>query len=118
MLTALVALALVALVVSIGSVFNVYRVRQNLQHAADASALAAADTLLGVATGFPCDRARQLADTYNVTLDTCDCGTQSKESSGADLDIARPHLAMECQVSVSVFTAIGVLTEHARAGPD
>ncbi len=99
-LTALVALALVLLVSTIGAVFDTYRIRQTLQHAADASALAAADTLMGVATGFPCERAAEVAATYGVELDECECTSET-----------------ECQTGVSRWAIIGVLTEHARAGP-
>jgi secretion/DNA translocation related TadE-like protein len=46
-------------------------VRQRAIAAADASALAAADTLLGVLPGDPCTRAAEVAAAHHVALADC-----------------------------------------------
>jgi len=45
--------------------------------AADASALAAADTLVGFVSGDPCERAGEIAALNRVTLDACVLSTVS-----------------------------------------
>lgn len=46
-------------------------VRQRVVAAADAAALAAADTLLGVVPGDPCARAAEVAQAHRVALAEC-----------------------------------------------
>jgi secretion/DNA translocation related TadE-like protein len=46
-------------------------VRATVAHAADAAALAAADARVGAVSGFPCERARQLAERNGAALDSC-----------------------------------------------
>lgn len=45
---------------------------QRLSHAADAAALAAADSVAGAATGDPCTRAVEVAASVGVQVATCD----------------------------------------------
>lgn len=45
--------------------------RQNLVHAADASALAAADTRNGFAAGDPCARATTVASAFDARISQC-----------------------------------------------
>lgn len=92
---------LTAVTVTIVSTVAVIPERQNLQHAADASALAAAETALGAVAGVPCTRAEQLAQLYSVTVSSCEC------DGGAI-----------CTVVVGHHSWLGSLTEMARAGPD
>ena len=61
------ALAMALAGVSAAAVFG-----QRLAGAADAAALAAADTASGVALGVPCERAAEVAATANAALEGCD----------------------------------------------
>lgn len=91
---ATIAFALAAL--ALGSAFAV---RQRVVAAADAAALAAADTLLGVVPGDPCGHAREVAAAHRVALADC-------ELAGA-----------EAHVTVAV-NVLGVpISVGSRAGP-
>lgn len=73
--------------------------RQRLIAAADASALAAADTLLGVVSGEPCARAHAVAAAHHVAL--ADCALAGAEA----------HVTV-------VATVLGVpISAQSRAGP-
>lgn len=73
--------------------------RQRVVAAADASALAAADVLLGAAPGEPCPAAAEVAAAHRVALSRC-------ELAGA-----------EARVAVGA-TVLGVpVTVESRAGP-
>jgi len=45
---------------------------QRLASAADAGALAAADTASGAVPGIPCDRAAEVAATFGAVVEACD----------------------------------------------
>ncbi|MCY7412943.1 MAG: hypothetical protein LH471_07920 [Salinibacterium sp.] len=45
--------------------------RHTVTAAADAGALAAADTVIGIHAGFPCDRAAQVVEANGATLAEC-----------------------------------------------
>jgi secretion/DNA translocation related TadE-like protein len=78
---ATIACALAAL--SFGSALAA---RQRLVAAADAGALAAADTLLGVVAGDPCARAAEVAAAHRVTLTVCDVdAVQTRVQVGASV---------------------------------
>lgn len=93
-LGALVALLLAAL--PIGTLFAAH---QQATNAADAAALAAADTASGRLPGFPCETARRVADRNRASLGRC------------DLD------GLTVVVDASVDTPWGPVTVAARAGP-
>lgn len=60
--------------------------RQRVVAAADASALAAADALLGAAPGEPCARAAEVAAAHHVALLGCDVdGAEVAVTTGAEL---------------------------------
>ncbi len=89
-----VAVALAAL--GLGSALVV---RQRVVAAADASALAAADTLLGVVPGDPCALAAQVAAAHRVALTEC------------ELEGAEAHVAVGASV-------LGLpISAESRAGP-
>jgi secretion/DNA translocation related TadE-like protein len=74
-----VAVALTA--IGLGSALVV---RQRVVAAADASALAAADTLLGVVPGDPCAHAAQVAAAHRVALTECELvGAEARIRVGA-----------------------------------
>lgn len=93
-LGALVALLLASL--PIGALFAAH---QQAANAADAAALAAADTASGRLPGFPCETARRVADRNHASLGRC------------DLD------GLTVLVDASVDTRWGTVTVAARAGP-
>lgn len=64
--------AIVGLVVGVVPLYAVLAGRSNLAGAADAAALAAADARVGVVTGYPCDRAAEVAEANGATLTACD----------------------------------------------
>jgi hypothetical protein len=66
-----VAAAVVGLFVVLAAVAVVLEARRRVVTVADASALAAADTALGNATGVPCARAAALARSAHLDLDRC-----------------------------------------------
>ena len=67
---ALVALALAGLVSSNLAVYRLFAA-EKLQAQADQIALAAADSLRGLATGYPCEVADQFAHMYMVKIAFC-----------------------------------------------
>ncbi len=67
-----VAAALIVATVSLGVVGGAVVAAQRLAGAADAAALAAADTVSGATTGDPCERARQVAAAADAELRRCD----------------------------------------------
>lgn len=97
---ALAVLAMIAvLVVAVVGLGAALAARQRVIAAADAGALAAADTALGIHPGVPCVRAAEVVATYGAELAAC-------ETEGV-------------VVTVTVVTRIaGVLvTVRSRAGP-
>lgn len=62
----LVALTMLLLPLQMG-----FAIRQSVAAAADAAALAAADTAVGRAPGYPCDAAARLAVANGAALDSC-----------------------------------------------
>ena len=71
----LLALAITGAVVAAStllvSVLSVLAVGQTVRNAADAAALAAADTASGAVAGIPCDAAREAANLNDAELDGC-----------------------------------------------
>lgn len=64
-----------ALAVALAATSGASLARQNLTHAADAAALAAADTHSGFVDGAPCDRARSTASAFGASVSLCaPCG--------------------------------------------
>lgn len=72
---------------------------QRLSSAADAAALAAADTLAGAVSGDPCTRAAEVAASVGVQVATCDV-----------------HV-LTATVTVTAPFGVFVATTSARAGP-
>lgn len=72
---------------------------QRIAAAADAGALAAADSASGAVPGVPCDRAAEVADAFGAAVDAC--------------------AVEELVATVTVSLRLGPLTAHAtaRAGP-
>jgi secretion/DNA translocation related TadE-like protein len=64
--------AMVCLLFAVVPLYMVLAARSTVAGAADAAALAAADARVGVATGFPCERAAQVAAANGATLTTCE----------------------------------------------
>lgn len=91
--------ACLALAIGLAQVLGVLVDRQRASAAADAAALAAADTLSGRVAGEPCAQAERLAELHDATLTAC-------VLEGA-----------EAEVSVAVASGWLVITERARAGP-
>lgn len=85
--------------VAVLSLGGALAVRQRLIAAADASALAAADTLLGAVSGDPCARADEVARAHRVALASCTL-------EGA-----------EARVSVTASVLGLPVTARSRAGP-
>lgn len=70
---ALAALAMLAvLAVAVVGVGAALAQRQRVIAAADAGALAAADTALGIHPGIPCEEAARVVDAHGATLVACD----------------------------------------------
>lgn len=71
----LLALAIAGAVVAVAtlmvSVLSVLAVGQSVRNAADAAALAAADTASGAVAGIPCDAAAEAATMNDAELDAC-----------------------------------------------
>ncbi|GAB2519107.1 Rv3654c family TadE-like protein [Paramicrobacterium agarici] len=67
---ALVAATLIAVGI-LAPLCSVYAARQAVAGAADAAALAAADTASGLVAGVPCEAARRAADLNGAALDDC-----------------------------------------------
>lgn len=91
--------ALVALLLATLPVATLLTGHQRAANAADAAALAAADTLSGRVAGFPCDTARVVASRNQATLGAC-------AIEGATV-----------VVDAIVETPLGAITVAARAGP-
>lgn len=97
---ALAALAmLAALAVAVAGVGAALAQRQRVIAAADAGALAAADTALGIHPGVPCEEAAQVVDAHGATLVACDVE------------------GVVATVSVSAMIAGVLVMAEARAGP-
>ena len=64
--------AMVCLLVAVVPLFTVLAARSNVASAADAAALAAADARVGIVTGYPCDRAAEVASANGATLTGCE----------------------------------------------
>ena len=67
---AIIAAVLATLILLI-PLYGVIDTRQRLTQAADASALAAADTAIGIQAGVPCEAARSVADANGAALAAC-----------------------------------------------
>lgn len=69
------AIAVIAAVISLSAalipLYTVYCAKASVATAADAAALAAADARVGAATGFPCDRAAEVAAANGATMVAC-----------------------------------------------
>lgn len=70
--TAGVLAGLLTVTIGVTSAGGALAARTALHGAADASALAAADVLFGLASGEPCDRAAKLATQNGAQLSTCE----------------------------------------------
>ena len=64
--------AIVCLVAGVIPLYAVLAARSTVAGAADAAALAAADARVGVVTGYPCDRAAQVAAANGATVTDCE----------------------------------------------
>jgi secretion/DNA translocation related TadE-like protein len=64
--------AIVGLLFAVAPLYAVLAARSNVASAADAAALAAADARVGVTTGFPCERAAEVAAANGATLTECE----------------------------------------------
>lgn len=91
---AIVCLAAVAV-----PLYAVLAVRSATAGAADAAALAAADARVGAVTGFPCERAAQVAEANGATMTDC-----SVDGLVATVTVSR---------AIGVFTVV----QSASAGP-
>ncbi|MBD8534525.1 Rv3654c family TadE-like protein [Plantibacter sp. CFBP 13570] len=91
--------ALVAVLLASLPVVTLFAAHQRAANAADAAALAAADTASGRLPGFPCETARMVAARNDASLGTC-----SVEG-------------VTVLVDATVDTAFGAITVAARAGP-
>ena len=91
--------ALVALLLATLPVATLLAGHQRAANAADAAALAAADTLSGRVAGFPCDTARMVASRNQATLGACTIEGET------------------VVVDAIVETPLGTVTVAARAGP-
>lgn len=82
---AIVGVTLVCALTALG-LGSALAARQRVVAAADASALAAADTLLGVAPGDPCALAAEVAAAHRVTLTDCVLeGAEARVTMGASV---------------------------------
>lgn len=91
--------ALIAVLLATLPVVTLFAAHQRAANAADAAALAAADTASGRLPGFPCETARMVAAHNAASLGTC-----SVEG-------------LTVLVDATVDTAFGAITVAARAGP-
>lgn len=64
--------AMVGLTAAVVPLYAVLAARSTVAGAADAAALAAADARVGIVTGFPCDRAAEVAAANGAALTRCD----------------------------------------------
>lgn len=63
--------AIVGLAVAVVPLYAVLAVRSATAGAADAAALAAADARVGAVTGYPCERAAEVAAANGATMTEC-----------------------------------------------
>ena len=63
--------AIVCLVAVVVPLYAVLAARSSVAGAADAAALAAADARVGAVTGYPCDRAAEVATANGATVSSC-----------------------------------------------
>lgn len=91
--------ALVALLLAALPIGTLVAAHQQAANAADAAALAAADTVSGRLPGFPCETARRVAERNQAALGTC--------------ELDGPTVL----VDAAVDTPWGAVTVAARAGP-
>jgi len=63
--------AIVCLVAVVVPLYAVLAARSAVAGAADAAALAAADARVGAVTGYPCDRAAEVAAANGATMASC-----------------------------------------------
>lgn len=97
---AIAAVAMLAVLALAGvGVGSALAARQRVIAAADAGALAAADTALGIHPGVPCDEAARVVTAHDVALSAC-------EIEG-----------VVATVAVSATIAGVVVTARSRAGP-
>ena len=66
-----VAGAIVCLAAVVVPLYAVLAARSSVAGAADSAALAAADARVGAVTGFPCERAAEVAEANGATLTGC-----------------------------------------------
>lgn len=92
-LAAVVGITLVVL-----PLYGAFAARQSVAGAADAAALAAADTRAGVVPGYPCELAQTLAELNGVRLVSCDV-------DGLVATVAVSRLILD--VDVVVFATAG-----------
>lgn len=71
MLAVGLAAAIVCLVAVVIPLYVVLAARSSVAGAADAAALAAADARVGAVTGFPCDRAAEVAAANDAVMTGC-----------------------------------------------
>lgn len=90
MLTLAVTAALLAVTATVLSGTEALVQRRQVAAAADAAALAAADTAAGLVGGIPCDVARRAAELHGVRLASCsvDGLIARVEASGSALGIS------------------------------
>ena len=90
-----VALALLMLPVSMG-----FAVRQSVAGAADASALAAADTAVGLYAGFPCSAAARVAAANGASITSCEV-----DGLVVTVTVSRPLLGVEVTAAATAGPA-------------
>jgi secretion/DNA translocation related TadE-like protein len=66
-----VAAAIVCLAAAVVPLYTVLALRSSVAGAADAAALAAADARVGAVTGYPCERAAEVARANGATMTAC-----------------------------------------------
>ena len=64
--------AVVGITIVVVPLYSAFAGRQAVSGAADAAALAAADTRAGVVSGYPCDLAQTIAELNETRLVSCD----------------------------------------------
>lgn len=64
--------AVVGITIVVVPLYSAFAGRQAVSGAADAAALAAADTRAGVVSGYPCDLAQTIAELNETRLASCD----------------------------------------------
>lgn len=99
MLAVALIAAVISLTVALVPLHVVLSAKASVAAAADSAALAAADARVGAATGFPCDRAAEVAAANGATLRSC-------EADGLILTVSVGRSVLGFEV-----------TETATAGP-